>query len=358
MKLESRNIHGWLESVSGTAEKFVIVSPFFSIDTQIGNLLDPIQRLRILVGDEFSTNNPRPLRSLADRAGCDVRCIYTAQFGRRLHAKVFYATDPCGRRRALVGSANFTVSGLTGNEEQALSLDSECEADRPALDEIRHWIHELQASATEVDWDRAKREYENSPNPRFPTHDFDTYLRDQALNFWVLKTTEGADGISRWDEFLEERVISVGWTDIVRIMSDDFGLEPGEYTQANLNAGADQWVEDEDGGGDPIHAAKTLHWFCNRFSRGDRIILCRGYAATQEADVRLYGLGIVDGDVYDDTASPWWRLKRQAVLRLMDVRIPRQVFADTLGRASLLQTIHRISEEEYERFWHWCQNHL
>ncbi|MDE0363026.1 MAG: phospholipase D family protein [Rhodospirillaceae bacterium] len=344
-----------MESVTGMAEEFVIVSPFFSIDTHTGNLLNPVRRLEILVGDEFSTNNPRPLKALSERAGRDVKCLYAEQFGRRLHAKVFLATGPSGRRRALVGSANFTVSGLTSNEEQAVSFDSDCEADRPILDEIRQWIDDLQDAATDIDWNRANLEFEHSPNPSFPARDFDTYLRNQALNFWVLKTTEGAEGISRWDEFVEERVISVGWTDIVEIMRDDFGLEPDAYTRPDLNAAAVQWVEHEGGGGSPMHAAKTLDWFCNRFSRGDRIILCRGYADAQQADVHLYGLAVVDGDAYDDTASRWWRLKRRAVFRRMETDIPKQVFVDTLGRASLLQTVHHISEEEYERFWRRCR---
>ena len=83
MNLQGNNIYRWLESVTEMAEEFVIVSPFFSIDTESGNLLKHIPRLSILVGDEFSTNNPRPLKNLSDRAGCDVNCIYTEKFGRR-----------------------------------------------------------------------------------------------------------------------------------------------------------------------------------------------------------------------------------------------------------------------------------
>ena len=98
------------------------------------------------------------------------------------------------------------------------------------------------------------------------------------------------------------------------------------------------------------HAAMMLHWFSRKFSIGDRIILCRGYAGSQSVDVRLYGLAVVDGEVVDDRTRDWWRLKRRAVLRREDRNIPKDVFVNALGKRSLLKTIHRISEDQYEEF--------
>ena len=64
----------------------------------------------------------------------------------------------------MVGSGNFTVRGLTHNEEQAVSFDSHCETDGPILDELHDWIHELWQSATEIDWARPRRQYAQSLN--------------------------------------------------------------------------------------------------------------------------------------------------------------------------------------------------
>ena len=343
-------IWSWVTTAASRAKKFVIVSPFFSMDSEMKILLESVRDLQVVLGDEFSSNNPRPLEELSKMDSADIRCVYTAEYNKRLHAKVFYAVESCGRRQALIGSANFTISGLKRNEEQAVSFDSACETDRLILDQIEHWIGELQESASAIDWERAKREYEKSPNRRIPTDDFEFYLPGRARNWWVLKATEGSHGTLRWDEFVEERVISVGWNDIVGIMGDEEGAQPNEYSRESLNAAAELWAEGEANPGDPRHAAKILFWFSQDMSIGDRVIICRGYAASQIAAVCLYGLAIVDGDVFDDSDSEWWRLKRSAVFRRMDIDIPKEVFVNALRSESLLQTMHRITKDEYEEF--------
>ena len=351
MTLLGDGIWGWIQAVASTADQLFIVSPFFSINSQLKSLLKSVPRLQLVVGDEFSTNNPRDLEALAALSSTDVRCIYAEPDGtKRLHAKVFYATDARGRRQALIGSANFTVSGLSRNIEHAVAFDSDCETDAPVLDQIKRWIDKLRASASDIDWERAKEQYEKSPNPSFPIRDFDSYLRSRARNYWVLKTTEGSHGISRWDEFVNERVISVGWNDIVEIVRREVGIQPREYLRETLTAAAETWAAGEKDCGDPTHAAKILHWFCQEVSQGDRVIVCRGYAANREAAVRLYGLAIVDGDPFYDSDSNWWRLKRSAVIRRIETDVDKDVFVNAIERKSLLQTMHWIDKSEYEEF--------
>ena len=355
MKLQGDNIFSWVETVASRAERFVIVSPFFTMDRagDMRRLLESPVDLRVLIGDEFSTNNPGPLEELSELESAKIRCVHRNRgaMENRLHAKVFYGVEASGRHRALVGSANFTVSGLRKNKEQAVSFDSDCEADRPILGQIKSWIEELEKRASKIDWEWARRKYERSSIPHFPTGDFDAYRQGQAENYWVLKATEGGDGMLRWGDFIREGVVSIGWNDIVEIMSDENGMEPNEYDLEGLNAAAEQWAEGLDGV-DTGHAARMLHKFSREFSIGDRIILCKGYSANQTADVELHGLAVVDGEVVYQAASKWWRLKRRAVLRCEDRKIPKEVFVDALGKESLRHTIHSISEDEYEEF---CQ---
>ena len=355
MDIEGGRIFQWVKATARRANKFIIVSPFFSLDGEMKELLQSIPTLQVLVADEFATNNPSPLRQLSKEDSKDIRCIYRRELGNRLHAKVFYASESSGRRSALVGSANFTVSGLRRNTEQAVSFDSNYEIDRPMLRRIEDWIDDLQKYATDINWERAEKEFENSPNPNIPVDNFEAYRRDQIQNYWVLKTTEGSHGISRWREFVKERVISIGWNEVVAILRNEDGLGPTEYTRDSLNAAADRWGNGEHSHVTCRHAAKSLHWFSRKFSIGDRILLCRGYAANQLADVHLYGFAIVDGDVVDDATSDWWNLKRSAVLRRKEINIPRVIFANALQKNSLLHTIHRISSEEYEDFLHQMQ---
>ena len=332
MKLQGDDIYSWVETAARQAERFVIVSPFFTMDRdgEIKRLLKSPADLKVLIGDEFSTNDPRPLEELSELDSVDIRCVYRNGGGEnRLHAKVFYAVESSGRHRALVGSANFTVSGLRRNKEQAVSFDSDCEADRPILEQIESWIEELDKRARKIDWERAKREYERTSMPLLHTGDFDGYRRGQAENYWVLKATEGSHGKPRWEEFVRENVVSVGWDDIVGIVSDEKGIQPSEYTLESLIAAA----EDQSyGRHSSRHAAKTLYWFSRTFSKGDRIIVCRGYSGHQSADVRLFGLAVVDDDAFDDRKANWWRLKRRAVFRCEDRDIPKDVFVKACFR--------------------------
>ncbi len=85
------------------------------------------------------------------------------------------------------------------------------------------------------------------------------------------------------------------------------------------------------------------------------VIVCNGYPPNQRRDVHLNGLAIVNGRAYDDFESKWWHLKRAAVLKNMEIDIPKEVFVSTLGMGSLLKTIHPISEQQFEKFRIRCQ---
>ena len=337
--------------------QFHIVSPFFSIDEKLRTLLTSIPNLQLVVGDEFSTNDPQILKELSERPSISVKCIYRVDFNKRLHAKVFYGVDRNGRCRALIGSANFTVSGLLKNEEQAVSLDSCTATDISTLNSIKCWIDELHHTATGINWAQAVRTFENSPQSRRSTEDFGSYLKDQAQNYWVLKTIAGIGGKCQWQEFVNERVISVGWTDLIGMINTETGSLPNRYNRTDLGNAAKLWARTMANAGSQEHAVKTLLWFCREFARGDRVIVCNGYVPKQATGVRLFGLAIVDGEVYDDTKSNWWRLKRAAVLKRLEIDLPKNVFSSTLKKGSLRHTIHRISHEQYEAFqsaieWH------
>ena len=350
MRLERDSIFNWVQVAARRADRFIVISPFFTLRGDIKTLLESIPQLQILIGDEFATNNPAPLMKLSELDSTDVRCIYRRDLKKRLHAKVYFAVETSGRCQALVGSANFTVSGLTKNEEQAISLDSDVEGDREILKLVEQWIDELELFASEIDWQKAKQDYERAPNPTFTYEDFCAYRQDQTQNHWILKTTEGSTGPSRWKEFVNERVVSIGWKEVVKIMGDQHRIEPSNYQLESLRNAADDWANIDRDVRNPINATNMLFRFSREFKIGDRIILCRGYSANQRADVYLYGLAIVDGKVFDDRGCDWWRLKRRSVFWRKDAYIPKAVFVNALGRRSLRQTIHEISKEEYKEF--------
>lgn len=77
MKLHGNTIYDWIDTVARQSIQFIIVSPFFSIDAHIKSLLTGVSNLQVIVGDEFSTNNPRPLKELSGVPSNDIRYIYT-----------------------------------------------------------------------------------------------------------------------------------------------------------------------------------------------------------------------------------------------------------------------------------------
>ena len=349
MNLQGDKIGHWVRTATEKADKFIIVSPFFSVNTEIRNWLKGIPDLQILIGDEFSINNPNTLKELSEFNSTDIRCIYRDQFKKRLHAKIFYATDASGRCQALVGSANFTVNGLMKNKEQAVSFDSKNEMDKPLLDRILQWIVELQKSALCVDWERAEAEYQRSFELNRRVSYFDAI--PEARNYWILKTTAGSQGKCFWDRFVQEGKIAIGWEGIIADMNKK-GFKPNQYSLDSLESSTRDCYEAENVGNrrSEKHAAKTILQFSKEFSKNDRVIICKGYKSKQYKDVRLHGLAIVNKRACDDSSSNWWRLKCSANIERMDIDIPKEVFSNTLKKDSLLKTIHKISKEDYERF--------
>lgn len=349
MNLQGDKIGHWVKTVAEKADKFIIVSPFFSVNTEIRSWLAGIPDLQILIGDEFSVNNPDTLQKLSENSSTDLRCIYNAPDGKRLHAKVFFATEASGRCQALVGSANFTVSGLTKNKEQAVSFDSNNETDQPILEQIRKWIGNLKDSALCVDWEQARMENQKFRNQIIRIDNFGADL--QVKNYWVLKTTAGTHGECFWKRFVEEKVVSVGWEDMIVDMSKK-GYKPSEYSKGTLETSYNCCYDPKNEVSSRIakRAASTIYSFSKEFSIHDRVIICKGYNY-KNADVRLHGLAIVTDCAYDHSDSNWWRLKRSADIRCINLDIPNEVFANTLNRKSLIGTIFNISKEQYENFF-------
>jgi len=359
MNLQGDGIGDWVREVAKQANKLVIVSPFFSVNTDMTNLIKGISDLQIFVGDEFSTNNPWKIKELSEVASADVRCIYKENLdGRRLHAKVFYAEETSGRCQALVGSANFTVSGLTSNKEQAVSFDSNDEADSLIIDQIKQWIDKLENSARYIDWEQAEKQYESSRRnfERRPDKEFENeveespvyhLIKPEAQRHWVLKTRAGSLGPSQWEYFVKEKVISVGWEGVVRDLSEE-GIKASEYSLDVLEASCKKHLGSNNRS--LKHAAKSIYWFSREFSKQDRVIICDGYPASQKKDVHLYGLAIIKDYAYDHSESSWWRLKHSAEIKVIDMDIPKEVFTSTLKNQSMLHTIHEISKDNYERF--------
>ena len=170
------------------------------------------------------------------------------------------------------------------------------------------------------------------------------------MKYWVLKSREGRGGCDYWNCFLSEGVIAIGWNDIdvrpdgvsheelVDSLRETYGYSERQATVA----------------------ANTIRKFVE-ISIDDKVLLCRGYAPNQVKKVHLYGTALVTGPFEDHDSEGWsWRFRHKAKIdetfRPNGKDVPKEFLVQRLQSAktkkplkSLLQTLHEISKEGFER---------
>jgi len=167
--------------------------------------------------------------------------------------------------------------------------------------------------------------------------------KEDWMKYWVLKTRETwnrQDFTDHWKSFIAESVIAIGWEKI--------DVAPDRASKDELIAA----IKKAYGGSDKSAAtnAATIQKFVS-ISVGDKVLLCQGYAPNQGKKVHLYGIAQVTGP-FEDCHSNWWRFRHKAEIEPFGPNgedVPKKFLVRMLERRSLLQTLHRISEEGFER---------
>ena len=154
--------------------------------------------------------------------------------------------------------------------------------------------------------------------------------------YWVLKTREGRDGRDYWERFLHEGVIAIGWHDIT--------VRPHIVSLEHLESSLRETYP----GDDERHGAHTIKNFIE-IAVGDRALICQGYSPNQSKDVYIYGFATVTGTFYDDAASDWWMFKHAADIRPVERHTAKNLLVRTLGKSSMLQTLHEVQREGFEQ---------
>jgi len=166
------------------------------------------------------------------------------------------------------------------------------------------------------------------------------------MKYWALKTRETwnrQDFTDHWKDFIAENVIAIGWEKI--------DVAPDRASKDELIAA----IKKAYGGSDKSAAtnARTIQKFVS-ISVGDKVLLCKGYAPNQGKKVLLYGTALVTGPFEDHDSEGWrWRFRHKAQIKqpfgLNGKEAPKEFLVRRLQKKSLLQTLHEISEEGFER---------
>ncbi len=174
-----------------------------------------------------------------------------------------------------------------------------------------------------------------------------TIFREGRMKFWALKTKEDLgnrrDFEDHWDNFNANKRIAIGWERI--------DAAPDRVSLRDIAAAIQKAYRSSDKAA--IIQAGIIKKFVN-ISEGDKVLLCGGYAPNQTAKkVHLYGVATVTGPFEDRDSESWrWRFRRKAQIKPFGQNgkdVPKKFLVQRLKRGSLLQTIHEISKEGFER---------
>jgi len=315
-------INLWIKEHLKRDTEIVIAVAYFNPDQKTKDRLTKARKTKLIVSGEFGINNPHLLYELS--SAIDVKIVAPEAGSGRLHAKVIICSSGDGHRAALVGSANFTYHGLFIHDEAGIAFDSDNYADRNIIDGLERWIEELPGEVP--DWDRAFRIWSRAQK----SHRFGSPSTSWN-KCWVLKTSEGPNGSSHWNDFKDEGVLAIGWRDLK--------VNPLHATKLELKKELNH------------HAAAQVWDFVHEWQPGDLVLICRGYTPKQESDVYLFGYAQVKPGLYYDENPSWaWRLKWPAEIKVVEQYLPKNLFVETLENGSLLRTIHKLKIGNFKNF--------
>ncbi|HEY6444295.1 MAG TPA: phospholipase D-like domain-containing protein [Candidatus Acidoferrales bacterium] len=268
-----------LEKLDKAVEACLAVA-FFSPSDRMLNLLVGIKKLRLVISEEFTINNPYKLEKLRTAA---LRSIPPDCDNGKLHAKVLILKLRDGSYWALLGSANLTQQGMFSNQEACVVVESNDAADATIVLEIRGWFDSLFQSAQVPNLDEAKLIFDSQAQyvlvPKPPLKAV------PDIHYWALKATSGSTGKSHWPMFLAESVIAVGWNDL--------SLDPSKVTDAQLRAAIRGTYRNYSAREADVAAAQISKFVNLKVS--DIVLLCRGYTSNQKKDVHIHGVARVIG---------------------------------------------------------------
>jgi HKD family nuclease len=308
-----------------------IAVAYFNPDDKVLDALQKVPHLRLLVANDFQTNNPEPLEALSKNHW--IRAVSAELHGGNLHSKVYMLRRKDQTFWAMVGSANLTRPGLTTNQEACIILDSR----HDDLSDIHRWIKELfNQDFPEIDYARARQVFETRNRRK------SNGTTNKATKFWALKP--GYCG-EFWQHFLAEDVVAMGWGD----MND-----PSKMTREQAAAAYRKvWTDDSDGKVNS-NVAQILK-FTQGMSQGDLVLICGRYDSVgAEKDAYIYGIARtknVDRQCYFyDTDSDWYRFKRHANIQRIEQFLPRSLIASALGVGAIVPTIQDLDKDRFARF--------
>jgi HKD family nuclease len=336
MRFVSDDVGSLLAARLSQAERVFIASAFFSPSEALMADLQNLPHLVLIISEEFAVNDPYKLERLKKAS---LKSVAPDDANGKLHAKVFIAKLKDGSFWALVGSANLTQQGLFANQEACVELSSANEEDRAAVGQIISWFDELYERAHPIDFAAAKSVFDI--RSRYRLEQRPKEVPNALVEYWAIKTTSGGAGAEEhWPRLLRESVVAIGW--------EDLDVDPSLVDDIQLRTSLSR-ILDPKKPKSVDFGVRTIRNFI-KMPVGSIIVLCRGLVPNQAKPVHIYAFARVIGnfraDRHDGTR---WRFKRDAVIQEIGAALPASTFADSVGKDSFRQTMHKVSAEVLDR---------
>ncbi len=137
MKFLDHNIGDLVMKELGKACEASVAVAFFNPDDRMMDALAKLPKLKLIVSEEFTVNNPYKLEKLKLDM---LRSIAPDDVHGKLHAKILILKRRDGSYWTLIGSANLTHQRMFSNQEACMVLESSNLSDDACALEIRRWF--------------------------------------------------------------------------------------------------------------------------------------------------------------------------------------------------------------------------
>ena len=330
MELLTNSIDEKFFELSNKCISIDVAVAFFSPNQHMIQKLNHVKKIRILISDDFTINNPDKLNHFDN----NTIKISPSSAG-RFHTKIYLFTLENGTKSAIIGSANFTHNAFNTNIETCLLINTYNKMESEIIEEMDNWFNDKYIKAEPFDYKEAKLIYQNqkSSNSR------KRYKSMNSIKYWVLKTTTGFTNFDYWKEFLKDGVISIGWP---KVKIDPNLLPNKQELQKSINR---EYKETKD-----KRAANKILKFCRDININDIVILCKGYSPNSKKDVFLYGIAKVRDNLIWDGDSEWWKLKKKVEIQPIQEHIPIDIVRKSFNKDSMMEAIHNTKEVNYQKF--------
>lgn len=335
MRFIGEGVGELVSEMLGKASKVQLATAYFSPSKPHMARLLAIKELDIVVSAEFEFNNPHTLEKLTN---ANRRSINSDPKDRKLHAKVLIMRLRDNSDWILLGSANLTHQGMFSNREACVELRSGISEDRETIASIKRWYKVLIDKSDALDLEAAKKIW--ALRSRYHLVPRDVAPSNTQHRYWALKSTEGPQGTDHWEEFYVDQVVAIGWGSVNLNLSDG-------ATAWDIRRAVDATFPNESST-KVAKVANKIYKFVH-LSDGDVLVICGGYNAKQKTVV-VKGLARVDGPFQkkNQTAGKW-RFRHKAIVRRVDLEIPRDAIVEAIGKKTLLETIHELSPKQFEK---------